>query len=1097
MSNESTTSRQSKQDDRQVILPRVDTSPAVRGKTVREWIGYLPAIIGLSAAGMAFMMGSVIIGVALLVISVTALSYLGVSIEAEMKESWYLTPRGFVEDHLSYRSLKRSLPWGIDAELRAKLHNVRHITADGSYHRHDGSRVALLRIEGLNMDRLPMQKTEARVRQLTNGIDEELGPVNPWWGFYATTRQATSDPHALEREERATDYHTDISGEHREVLSQTAEWLREKDTTIDANEWRYYAVVEVHPDDPEVELPSGSIAARARKHWNEFKETVSNKTGSHSDRDQNRTDHGEEQPPEKSDTADNPQDTDFTAEKEEESDDTVLIGEVLDRRVDLVTRAIERVEGVDVERADTVEHINVLRSYWQGRGAAIGTDSDGSPAHGGTDSLLQLAYQRGLDTDGVTPTERMLATGTFDVDGETVKLAGQYCRTFWIANWPVHPVAMFLDELFTFGGLDIDVRLHSKPLDQRAAADSVEEVGLDIGAETINRAKQSDFGALSVAGVDEVYENVYQQLERTNTDAWYLNGYVSVRAPTEEALEEACKSVTRRLEGNPAGCGPVAPATNQPAALTSCSPAGMDRYAREASGDREHIALSGAFGAMFPFGATDLSESEGIYWGRDTRTGKPVVVDPFDRGRAPHLFTIGMSRSGKSTFVRDRAGDWYLAGDDRTLIVTDMESGFGGLTRLCDGEHIVVDGNDPVNPWHIEPVSEERRRQTDDKLAPLAAQINFVTELTMNVIRAGLPTGSVSIDPDTYRIVRYAVGLTYDRAGITTDLDTHAEPSPTYDDFFDSLELIRNDPEEHTIRGTEGEREARRQQAEQLLERLIELTDRGQYSHLRGTGTTSLLDDDVSMAYLDMPQLQGSSDAAKSIGLQIALQQISQKIKRTPGKTIFAIDEAHVLYHSDEMVDWLAGAARRWARYDAAMWSISQSPEEFVKQQEDSSREAENKRQAIFEQASTMQSFYVGNADTDTLRQFGMATPQIQAVQNSLTPGKSADYSECIMNFDDQEGWIECKVETSPITKRIEERISGDSPTDSSASSVADDLDPLSDLDSTHRAQLRDAGIESPDDLLQVPPQKVAAICNASGERIDRWYDDALTKNGH
>lgn len=1072
-----TTNPESDQDRRQIILPHVDTSPSVRGRTVREWVAYLPAGLGLFASLMAFLMDLAVVGVALLVISATGLVFLGIHLEEELSESWWLTPRGVISDHLSYRSMKRTLPWGADAAKRSDLHCVRHINADGSYVRHDGSRSVLLCAEGINMDRLPMRTTEKRARQLTDGIDEELGPANPWWGFYATTRRATSDPHAMEREERAEDHHADISSDHREIVGETAEWLRDKDAEFDANDWRYYAWVDVHPDDPGVALPDESIGARLQRGSDRLRDTLPDVSlpfiGPSNSGDAEPT-------------------TDEGADTEEH---TAPIEDVLDRRVNLVTRAIERVEGASVERADAAEHINVLRSFWTGRGAAVGIAPDGSHAHGGTDALLQAASQRDLDGAGTTPTERMLADGIFDVDGETVRLGDQYCRTYWIAGWPVRPGSLFLDELWTMGGIDIDVKMHAEPLDRYDAADEIEEMGLDIGAEHISRSEESDFGGLSVEGVEDVYKSVYSQLHHTNVDPWYLNAYISIRAPTEEALTEACDELTKRLEADPAGLSPVAPSTDQPAALTSCSPAGDDRYADEASGAREHIALSGAFGAMFPFSSADLSESEGIYWGRDTRTGKPTVVDPFQRGRAPHLFTIGMSRSGKTTFVRDRAGDWFLGGDDRTLIVTDMESGFGGLTRLCEGEHIVIDGNDPINPWHIEPVSEQRRQQTDDKLAPLTAQINFITELTMNVIRAGLPAGVVSVDPDMYRIVRYATGLTYDQAGITTDLDTHANPSPTYDDFFDALELIRNNPEEHTIRGTEGEARARETQAEQLLERLIALTDRGQYAHLRGTGSTSLLDDDVRMAYLDMPQLQESGDAAKSIGLQIALQQISQKIKRTPGKTIFCIDEAHVLYHSDEMVDWLASAARRWARYDAAMWSVSQSPEEFVKQQGDVSQDAENKRQAIFEQASTMQAFYLGHAKADTLRQFGMEGPQIQAVQNSLTPGKSADYSECLVDFDDQEGWVECQVNVSPVSTTIEER-SRAAGTAEQADAPQNGLATVADLDGSQAEQLRDAGIETSDELLQTDPRELAALTSASGERIDRWFDSALKSNG-
>jgi hypothetical protein len=1071
------------QDRRQLILPHIDTSISIRGKTMREWLGYLPAGIGLGAAVIALLLGQATVAGVLVAISATALVFLGVYIESELAEAWYLTPRGVVDDYLSYRRLQRELPWGAEAAKYAALHGVRHVCADGSYKRHDGSRLALVGpIKGVNADRRPARVMQQLSRQLTNGVDDLLAPRDLWWGIYSTTRPGTSDPHAIEREQRADNTQNDLSPDQREIVEDTAEWLRDQDARYDGNEWRHYAVVEARPGEAGVRVPDDSLLARLH----DFRDRLL----AHVQSLRARLLAGADRDDESTETTASP--TDETPTEEADTDDGEPLDAVLARRVSTVEQAISRVEDVELSRAAPAEHIEVLRSYWTNRGTAIGDAGDGSPVTGGTDSLLQQAFTRELDGEGVTPTERLLADGEFDVDGDTVRLAGKCCRTFWISHWPIRPGPMFLESLYTASGIDLDVRIHAVPIGHSTASEMIEDEGIDIGAETINRAEESSFGALSVGSAEDAYKDAYQQLHTTGISPWELNGYITVRADDRATLDDVCEELTTDLEANPTGCSLVASSTNQRAALASASPAGHDLYAEEADGDRRHLALSGAFGALFPFGVAEFSESDGIYWGRDTRTNRPVVANLFDSETASHLFTIGTSRTGKTTFIKDRLGDWYLAADDRTLMVADTEAEFGGLTEVCAGEQIVIGANDPINPWHIEPVAAERRRKTNDNLAPLAGQIDFLTELTMSIIRVGLPQGA-RVDSDLYGFVRYVVAATYERANITSDLDTHANPSPTYDDFLDMLYEIRVEPEAHTFHGTDGECQAREDLVDTLLNSLIEMMDGGRYAHLRGAGTTALLDDAVQMAYLSMPELNNSSKAAKSIGLQLALSQIGEKIKRTPGPTIFAIDEAHVLYQTESTVNWLQSAARRWARYDAAMWSISQSPEEFVTSMSGTSDDQENKRQMILEQSATLQAFNTPKTKPETLGKFGMEPPQITAAKTDLVSGRTNEYSTCLVQFDDLQGWLECRVETSPVTDAIA-ATRPDAESDEQADQP--DLTTIDGLDPDAASQLAAGGIETREDLLATDARELAALTTASGKRIDAWYDAALPRTG-
>lgn len=407
----------------------------------------------------------------------------------------------------------------------------------------------------------------------------------------------------------------------------------------------------------------------------------------------------------------------------------------------------------------------------------------------------------------------------------------------------------------------------------------------------------------------------------------------------------------------------------------------------------------------------------GLRWGRNTVSGEMIRADLFARGTSPHAITIGKSRSGKTYGVSQALIEGYLDGTIDNLFVADTQSGFGGLTQLLGGEHIVVDGQESPNPFAIAPLPEDIRHGPGaEKMDPLETKVDEVTQFIVNTIRATEPNADVP-----QQILRLAVDLTYERAGITsTDLDSHAKESPTMEDFVDVLADIHESPKEFTHHEFEGEITNRVVETESLLNSMVGYLSAGQYSHLMGGGDWGLLDDDVRMAYVDMAQKRDSSDAEKSAEILLALSQIGQKIKRAEGRTVFLIDEAHVLLHSPAMIDWLQKAAREWARYDAALFFVSQSPEEFVRRREGVGAGEENKRQAILEQCATVQVYNVPKAKPETLREFGLNDAQIDAAKNHLTPGWAGQgFSNCLINFEDMNNWIELRVEAPPFIDRV------------------------------------------------------------------------------
>lgn len=545
-------------------------------------------------------------------------------------------------------------------------------------------------------------------------------------------------------------------------------------------------------------------------------------------------------------------------------------------------------------------------------------------------------------------------------------------------------------------------------------------------------------------------------LRETSAQPWRVCGYVTIRADDADALahaeaivdehdslqlakqaalEDATGALTRLLEGEPAKCLPVVSRTKQLEAFRAAAPTAPDHFAEAATTEIRTRMLGGMVGGLFPFCATTPAERDGLDMGRNAQTMEPMKVDPFGRGSAPHLLTLGKSRSGKTFGVSRAVARWYLQSDDHHLIVCDTQNGFHGLTRLLDGKHIVVDGSSTVNPLDIQPIPDEQRDVLGGGTSPYRLKIEEATEFILGILRSqGVP------DPGDYAAtVEHALEATYNAAGIyPANLDSHANPSPTMADFLETLGEMLEDPDAFTFTGHEREVERTASRAADLLNRLSGFHEgQGKYHDLLGETDAGLLDEAVDMAYLDLRQLQGASDAAKSTMLHLMLGQVSQKIKRIDGECLFVIDEAHMLLHSEAMTRWLEKAAREWARYDAGLWFISQSPREFVEQSAEREADQENQRRTIVDQCSMIQLFYTELADVEDgrstmLRKLGLNAVQDQFVRREAARGKNNDYSESLLHLTDHRGWFPVRTEAAPFEQYILEYAphEGDGPFD-------------------------------------------------------------------
>lgn len=1051
-------------DGAQITLPDIDTSFLNRDLagdfTGREIVMMGPGILMMALGVFVGMLVSPAIGFgfgAVGLVGMFAGYYFALTARRISPIQKFLTA-------IRFHRLTNRLPWGPTETARESIHELDTIYHDGVAEMEDGRLCIPIKLQGRNVYGETQADKNKLVSQLSSAIDKDLDCSFRW---YSTSRRESADRLANPYEQRGLSFRgTDAGGTGylRALLFDVATWMREADVPDwDASRWDHYLVVQVTPEDGDVsdhrterETPLETIVRIINPLAGD--QTVS---GINKRREMRRT---------------------------------------LTDRIDTVLGNVAgAVEGLEAERPSPDEHACLLLSYW--------TDEHHTP-----DEELQLAHKRTGDGPSVWPRARSFDTQTADesatpddpvgnqlandrltnntpptaaADGgvdppshdtdETesgtttafdashidvgegyIQIGEQYCKTFWIEEFPAFPESVCFEELFTTPGVDVDVCIHVDPEHKRSVREELDNDQNFLSGEGDMKAVEGDHSASDIRSDQDLYDEFATELEGA-TESWKINGYVTVRVGPQKVVDDLndlpddeydfesldaammqslineSRKVRRILTSGPEHLLPKVPQKSQLEAFRSCGPTSRDVYNDESRDELATRALGGAVGAMFPPCSATIFEDDGIDWGRNQHNGTHVRADPFQRGSSPHMITIGKSRSGKTYGATKAAQRWYAdqsngATDtsapsdssdtephDRTLIVCDTESGFDGLTKACDGEHIVIDGSATINPLDIHPVPEHLLEASGGKEDPYRMQVDAVVQFFVGILDSqGVP------NPESFTsTIEEALEHTYAEYEIYPGQPTslHNE-SPTVEDFIETLREIGDNPEKFSFGGAEWETAPKVEQAARLLDKLSGFRDdekrTGKYSHFVGHSDIDIMNDDVDMVYLDLKQFQNSADAEKAAMLQLMLTLVANKIRTTEGEKIFMADEAHFLLHSESMSQWLSSAAREWARYDAALWFISQHPEEFVTT--DQADDADSKKDEILGQVSMMQVYYASNVKPEVWRAFGLNDHHISLIDESLTRGKSGQgYSECLISFDDRKGWLPIYVEASPL----------------------------------------------------------------------------------
>lgn len=335
-------------------------------------------------------------------------------------------------------------------------------------------------------------------------------------------------------------------------------------------------------------------------------------------------------------------------------------------------------------------------------------------------------------------------------------------RTYAVIGYPREVARGWLAPLLQAAG-ELDLAMHIEPLPATVAADRLRRQRARLES---SRRFDAQRGRLSDPTTDAAAGDADELAARlaVGESRMFRSGlYLSVRAGSKSELDERCDRVrtlcaSLLLHAVPAIFRPLE-------GWTTTLPLALDRMNLRRAFDTDALA------AAFPFAATDPPlDDNGVLYGI-TESGAPVLVDRFARENF-NAVLLARSGAGKSYLAKLEALRLLYRGVQ--VFVIDPEDEYRRLCKAVGGSYLSLTGPEPATLNPLDLPSNGHARTLDERIL-------FVCELVELLL------GDVLAGRELAVLDRAARGA-YERAGITSDPETHGRAAPLLSDLVRALE---------------------------------------------------------------------------------------------------------------------------------------------------------------------------------------------------------------------------------------------------------------------------------------------------------------------
>ncbi|GCF15724.1 transferase [Haloarcula mannanilytica] len=607
------------------------------------------------------------------------------------------------------------------------------------------------------------------------------------------------------------------------------------------------------------------------------------------------------------------------------------------------------------------------------------------------ETIEQGAAERQLLDDIAESHKTVTAPAAIEWETRAARVGEQWTTTLYIADYSDYPNDGYLSELFELTDVQFDLTAHIMPKNQERARNELQDIADDLQVD---------------ADLEQSVRSAYLQERANEAAATYKaveNGanvfdqgmFITVRADEKEDLRDAVQKVKSALRDDPANLTPKTAICRQDLALQSAAPIGDNEFGRTS------IALGGAVGALLssPHNATILEEG-GVEFGIHKDNQSPVVIDPFARDNGYAMFTVGDTGSGKSFSSKQNFIRSIEQSKDRIGIILEPLNNWAGVAEALDAKRITVGGTLGLNPLEIRETPEHVQRAMGEDASPFNEKLDDAMSFLTNFFALrGISLG------DRRTTLELGLKRAYKRNGITDDISTHDNPSPTIQDMMDVFEDMVDEPEEFVVRSDE-EAGKIKEDATWLLDQLRPFEDDGRHGNLGQESDFDIRDEKV--IYLDLAQQEGSVDSSTALTMQLLISLVYERAKVSEKEVVFYIDEARYIMQDAASLAFLETVFRHHRHHDLSIRLVTQTVDEFFEHAES---------EAILDQCAVKQFHRLDGMDEEWADEFGLNYAQMRFVQDAVPGNEDAGFSEALVGVDGE--WRGIQVKAMPKEKQV------------------------------------------------------------------------------
>ena len=601
------------------------------------------------------------------------------------------------------------------------------------------------------------------------------------------------------------------------------------------------------------------------------------------------------------------------------------------------------------------------------------------------EETLEEGNAEGQILDDISESHKTVtAPAAIEWETRAAHVGEQWTTTLYIADYADYPSDGYLSDLFEMTDVQFDLTAHITPKNQERARNELQDIADDLQVD---------------ADLEQSVRSAYLQERANEAAATYKaveNGanvfdqgmFITVRADEKEELRDAVQEVKSALRDDPSNLTPKTAICRQDLALQSAAPIGDNEFGRES------IALGGAVGALLssPHNATILEEG-GVEFGIHKDNQSPVVIDPFARDNGYAMFTVGDTGSGKSFSSKQNFIRSIEQSKDRIGIILEPLNNWAGVAEALDAKRITVGGTLGLNPLEIRETPEHVQRAMGEDASPFNEKLDDAMSFLTNFFALrGISLG------DRRTTLELALKRAYKRNGITDDISTHDNPSPTIQDMMDVFEDMVDEPEEFVVRADE-EAGKIKEDATWLLDQLRPFEEDGRHANLGQSSDFDIRDEKV--IYLDLAQQEGSVDSSTALTMQLLISLVYERAKVSDKEVVFYIDEARYIMQDAASLAFLETVFRHHRHHDLSIRLVTQTVDEFFEHAES---------EAILDQCAVKQFHRLDGMDEEWADEFGLNYAQMRFVQDAVPGNEDAGFSEALVGVDGEWRGIQVKA---------------------------------------------------------------------------------------